>query len=277
MLPGGRISCAARAAAALLLLAAAAGKSAELWSAPTIEVAGLALPRWLAAIAIAGETALAAWLLAGIRSRIAASVAAILFAAFACISLASAWSGALSCGCFGRIAVHPLLTASVDAIVAAGLLRTWRDAPTTPRRYARSALTACAAAACALGVVLTLHRPGIIAALPGLQAATADPQPEVRIARGQWVVVLFRRSCPDCREHLAEWWDLAESDALDGTRNWAFIEVEAEPGSADPLAGRSSDYVQRWRTELPRSRTPQAWLVQDGIIRRRGKTPIEVL
>lgn len=96
----------------LLLLAAAVLKSVPMFGDSAATVGQLF---WRGSVAAVGfETLLGVWLVSNWQSRICRSVALLVFAIIALISLVKAFSDAASCGCFVPLVVHPWLMFAVD-------------------------------------------------------------------------------------------------------------------------------------------------------------------
>lgn len=108
----------------LLLLAAAGLKAQGLALEPTGEHTILSSPR-LEIAAIEAEILLGVWLLSGWAARFAWVAALAFFGILAGVSSYLALVGQQDCGCFGRVAVNPWLTFSIDIAAVAALL-VWR-------------------------------------------------------------------------------------------------------------------------------------------------------
>jgi hypothetical protein len=63
------------------------------------------------------ELLLAVWLWSRVLPTLSWIVAILLFIAFACISGYQAWIGKASCGCFGKLSVHPWIALALDVLV----------------------------------------------------------------------------------------------------------------------------------------------------------------
>ena len=114
----------------LVLLTAAVLKTHQLATEPVLG-AGLVESRWFLATAVQYELLLGFWLISGHFPRAAWWVALGTFGAFAVVAAAKGIAGEASCGCFGRIAMSPWLTLTLD--VSAVVALCWCD----PRRVKR--------------------------------------------------------------------------------------------------------------------------------------------
>lgn len=121
-------------AVAILLLLAATLKAQALWFDPTPSLSVLSSPRWQMAL-IFVEANLAFWLLSGVNPQGAWLAGISVFTLFSAINLYLATSGVPSCGCLGRVTVHPLLILVMD-IAVVGLLLCCRPlAPQSSTQY----------------------------------------------------------------------------------------------------------------------------------------------
>jgi hypothetical protein len=264
-----------------LVLAAAAGLKLQEWwggavspTAPHSPVARLTL--------IEAELFLGLWLLSGFAPTLAWRATLGCFTVFLAVALHRGISGLASCDCFGRLAVSPWATAALDA-AAVGSLLIWRPLPADGgadgRRVARVAGLAPLLAV-PLGVVL-VHTPP--AGLPGPLRGRGDvvalePErwaglrfpllPYVDIApeleRGEWLVVLHRRGCAECRRRMP----LYESLASRGRMRVALLEVPpfgpVEAGGAGPRGGMVRGHLVDsvdWFVQ-----TPMSVRLRDGIV-----------
>jgi len=73
-------------------------------------------------LTILAELLLALWLLSGSAARLARAAAMVFFIVVAAVSLRMALEGQSSCGCFGRVVVHPWVTFGIDSVIATLLL-----------------------------------------------------------------------------------------------------------------------------------------------------------
>lgn len=148
----------------LLLIAAALLKGFSLATDPFAKT-GLPGPRWLAILVIEGELFLGAWLLSGWFARAAWGAATICFGAFAVLAFHKGVSGAVSCGCFGKLAVDPWVSFVLDLAAVAALLIV--PAPRIPERHRDSGKHAPWLFLLLLAVVVTGAPAMYARALPG--------------------------------------------------------------------------------------------------------------
>jgi hypothetical protein len=248
---------------------------------PTAEK-DLRTSRWFLASIAEGELALGLWLLAGLRSRAARAAALAAFLAFFSISLSKALGGVASCGCFGKVPIHPWYTAAFDfaALVALFLWQpTGAEGQPVRPWGVRSAGTVLLAVSLGVpgGILMGHYPPGGLGRegefegsgpsvllqpdgwvgkrLPLLQYVNIGEQ----LGRGEWVVVLYHHGCPKCAEIIPEY--EARARALGGHANGpriALIEIPpyGEPtwGPVSPssacASGRLSD-VKDWFITTP--------------------------
>ncbi len=108
-------------ALALLLLVAAALKlhglgegpvsASGIFGMPEVQLAGVEFEAFLAVWLLSGKYRLGSWL-----------TALISFSGFALITAHHGWVGQTSCGCFGKLEVHPWLTLTLDLFVLGMLI-----------------------------------------------------------------------------------------------------------------------------------------------------------
>lgn len=186
-----RTSCLFRGsllAAGWLLLAAAGlkviGGSAESWDQTSLH---LLSPTEL--LAVEAETVVGLWAISGWWPRAAWVTVLTLFFGLAGVSLYQAVDGQVSCGCFGRVDVHPWWTFTLDVVISLALwaVRPRRHAPTDqsdagieplPRARLLIRVGTCAATIAGCGLLFLVHEYGsvraTVATLAGVEL-TADP------------------------------------------------------------------------------------------------------
>ena len=208
----------------LVLLTAAGLKAYQLASEPVLDT-GLFDSRWLLIAVVEFELLLGLWLLSGLYPRASRLVAVGCFAAFAGVSLWKALSGETTCGCLGsRIAVHPWFTFAFDCLAVGLLSAVGGQCRATPacRVSGWARALGCFAALTLLGGFLGYAalvsrlgpRPGVTGnglllqpdqwvgkrfpVLPYLECAN-------RLAKGRWIVVLYRHDCPKCKRAIRQY------------------------------------------------------------------------
>lgn len=243
------------------LIVAAALKAYQLSTEPTPE-ATLLTSRWFLITLVELELAFGLWLLAGFRPRETRWGAIVCLAAFAAVSLYRAISGADSCGCFGKIAVSPWLTFTLDAAFLAAL---WGSRSKLAVRRAPGKNGDCAAdasneclrsmrfvAVCALYAVLGVPVGWAMASFDSARlsangrfnvdapAVVLEPQKWIgkpfplsedidignQLATGRWTVVLYREDCLACQAAIDQYEALSEPSSgvlLNGST--AFVQV----------------------------------------------------
>jgi hypothetical protein len=230
-----------RIAVGLLLLTAAALKGWQLTTGPIL-AKGLLDSRPVLIAEVEFELLFGFWLLAGIAPRQTWRVALVCFSLFTCVSLYKGLTGHATCGCFGRVPVNPWITGSLDLVIVAALLR-WRPsvcassgeescretreeaiATETSRRGWRTIAVLVALLITGLPVayamasqrdatlsefgdivgdsnVVILNPGGWIGKqLPLIRFIDIDQD----LARGHWMIVLYRHDCPRCQEAIDE-------------------------------------------------------------------------
>lgn len=207
-----------RIALAALLLFAAAQKSYDVLAPGSVARASQTT-----IAVVLGETAAAALLLL-CRAPLAWRLGLLVFTMFAVVAAYKWLIGSASCGCFGRLSLHPAVSLAIDLAALAALVLL-RPGPSM-RDSARARLWVGAAvawlalaafltvafanrAALAEGVHVTASghvvlEPGNwigkeLPILPYIQSSTAD------LARGDWTLMLFRPGCAHCEDALARW------------------------------------------------------------------------
>jgi len=88
---------------------------------------------------VAFEIFLGVWLLSGLHRLGAWLTVLVAFTGFAFVSFYQGWIGRASCGCFGKVAVHPWVTFTIDLAAVAALLLARPDLTPLYRRRARIA------------------------------------------------------------------------------------------------------------------------------------------
>lgn len=255
-----------------LVLAAALLKGHELVHGP------VSLPsRWLPPFAIlmlvVSEICFGLWLLSGLYAPVARRSAVGAFACFAAVNVAQLAAGSDSCGCFGPLTVHPAYTLGLDSIALAGLLA-WHPrcipAATIRSHPLRFAGVCGIAAAVAVGGAACLW----IRETTGEEFVVVEPASwlgqrfpllgdiDVReqLADGEWLVVLLRYDCEDCRRKLPGFESAARREGC----RLALITVPPSP--AEPA--RDGDWT-RGRLDAGKTwvvRTPVAFRLSSGTV-----------
>ena len=225
---GGQAYRLVSAAAALVLATAAVLKAAELTTSPLVS------SRSSTAAQVAAEWLLAAWLFSGLYPLASWIAAVFCFAMFAAVSGFFAWRGQASCGCFGTVHVHPLITMSLDLFLLILLLavRPLSNRGSAPKPVRFFVWSAAAALTCGAGVWLMFH-PYISHLQPdgsisgSAQAVLLEPRQWVgsdlpllkhldvaeKLRQGRWQVLFYDGTCPECRQMLQRLTELAAAAA----------------------------------------------------------------
>ena len=221
----------------LLLLAAAGLKLHELLTAPAAEQGPFA-SRWFRAAQVEVELLLGLWLLSGLFPRAAWGAALACFTGFGAVAAYLAFTGAESCGCFGRLLVDPMWTFALDAAAVAALVlcrpQDHLDLTGRPgrRRVAFFALAGIAVAGSAAAAIV-VRRPVALPAddvtFPDGPLVLIDPAPWTgkrfpllrhidvgnQLAKGRWTVILYDPNCAKCRRNLPQYQQWARDRAAD--------------------------------------------------------------
>lgn len=209
----------ARCAAGLLLTLGATGKSAALAKGIMPVVFGFAAPWWTIAVVVF-ESLLAAWLLGGWRPKACCTLAMVTFSVFAAAGLLAALRGQERCDCFGQvqmpIAIMVPLNLAVAGALAASISACGTAAAESPplagglsRAAAVLGAVPLVAAASAAAWSLVLNsRQGSITLTPELVSERpavflAHVQNGSELARGRWVLLVYRSDCGRCATALA--------------------------------------------------------------------------
>ena len=224
-----------------------------------------------------GEILFASWLLVGLWPQTSWWLAIGSFIAFLGVSLDRGLAGASSCGCFGTLQISPWYMVGVDS---AALILLWSNQPGAPspaKPIWRLAALALLLALSAAGLSISFARTA------GLDESGDYPentttitlQPETwvgkrlpllkhidvgtRLERGEWVVMLYHRSCPRCQELLPQYLGMAHQLAGQYDRPQAAL-IEVPPFAQDSVPQPSSscwlygrlDGNRRWLGGSPR-------------------------
>ena len=149
------------------------------------------------------EAALAGWLLSGVKARAATWVAGSVFLAFAAYAAWRLVRPSAPCGCFGRLAVDPLLALAMTATGAAALL----SAAVRVRRVAAVGLTSAFALASsgtgayAVASLVGGETPIDTSSSPDLVGHLRATVGE-RLDGGEWRIWVVQHDCSHCRSVL---------------------------------------------------------------------------
>ncbi len=217
-----------------LLLTASVLKCHQLATEPIIG-SGLLDSRWLLMATVEFELFFGLWLLANVWAKPTWAAALACFGLFTCVSLCKAISGHATCGCFGRVAVNPWYTGTLDVTIVLSLL-CWqpRESFFATRRATAVVLLWLAVgvpAAYAMGSYAdtTLSDAGEMIGdgkivvlepekwegkkfplLPYIEDYPCCRQMgrhlvQEKLVQGDWIVVLYHYDCPDCRKLLVKY------------------------------------------------------------------------
>jgi hypothetical protein len=239
--------------------------------------------------AVEWEIGLGIWLLSGLYPRAAWYTALACFTAFAGVSFYKGFSGAASCGCFGRMQTNPWYTAGFDAAAVVALLSflpgmagaTWRAPSPTRNRFIIATALVCAVLAG--GITVSRMPQSLLAGEANLTTVGSlvllEPEKWIgnrfpladhidlgsQLRIGQWLVVLYRGDCPTCQKLVPQIDQLTQA----GSVSVALIEMppyqtealKLDSPQAAWVAGRLSDRKEWFAT------TPVVILLDNGIVR----------
>jgi hypothetical protein len=200
------------------------------------------------------------------------------FALFACYSLDLAIAGAGSCGCFGRLHVHPWITVAIDMSAVCALILSMPGSGQPPVVAYQKAdwrfLTAGTIAAFALAVaplaLLQQLRFGDDGMLIGESFIALDPvrwigkqfpiadQIDIgdQFLEGQWTVVLYHFDCSKCQEAISGYSSQPRGRGAVAHRRVALVQVPPigrvdTPFDSSTIADGRLDERREWFVETP--------------------------
>ena len=282
---------------AALLLFAAALKAHAAAADPIIQ-AGLRGSLWPHVASVSIEILLASWLLSNLHVKWACRASLLVLTIFAAVSGYHLLRGDSSCGCFGKLEVHPAWTLALDLSLAAALWRYQRsgEVPAIPSPETARAPWLFSAAICAALAAGFWMTGAWEAVIYGRSAAASnlrvlEPQawvgqsfpllPHLRpseslqqLSHGDCLVVLYHEDCSECRQLLPRVADAARKpNGVGGGLRYAFIEISpgADQASAESIlvAGCTRlvlDPAYRWFAQTPTF----VWL-SDGVVTRASR------
>ena len=230
----GRVAAALAFTAGAILVLAAVGKAITWHTSGQATIGPWAAPRWLAAGLAFWEAGLGLALCLGIASRTARLAGAVTYGGFALLATWWASTGTASCGCFGAVAMPPLIMAPLDALLAGALIvmaRSQGQGSGGARAAAGGRRLALAGGIAVLVAAWGATGPPAVRVGAHLPAALALP---AACTQGTWVLCFYRSTCARCRHDLPLWLAQARFDAaLLHPRTWAFIAVDGGDGGDD--------------------------------------------
>jgi hypothetical protein len=194
------------------------------------------------------------WFLSGLALRHAWWVALGTFLMLSVVAMLLLVQGAGHCGCFGAVRVPPWITLTIDlSVVGCLLLARWRTgSPSSARISAGRALIVFAVATALAGPLLWRALTFVPAQLDATGAIIGDAPVVVcdppawigsrcpllahvdattsPVDRGAWALVVVRRGCSACQEHMDT---LGARFAAQAPSGWAILDVP--DGEATPL------------------------------------------
>jgi thiol-disulfide isomerase/thioredoxin len=240
---------------------------------------------------VEAEFALAVCLLSGWRKQQMRWLTAAVFALFSCVTAYKVWTGASSCGCFGRVEVDPRYTFVLDVSLVS-LLCTFgpNNNPRVPWQMGRWNFVVLASVVLAFGigggVAMAMYQPAVLTSddIPdGTPSTLVVLESEAWIGKrfpllkhvdvgaqfetGSWVVVLHREDCHTCQQALPLYRELAsEGEFVAGRPEVALIEMPGPGISHFGPNGRHLIYGKLQPTRDWFATTPVAMLLHDGVV-----------
>lgn len=247
------------------------------------------------ALAILAECILASWMFAGTAATWLRRAGAMCFATFS-LYAASKWMvGEESCGCFGSVAVHPLITAAIDLVFLAGFLLVPLPAGVAlppaegvqsevDRRVvavSRALFAVGGTAGVLLSFLVLLRAPAILPIeqgnpLPESGLIVLDPEAwtgetfplfsyienSTALQTGEWWVALYSHSCGHCLEMLPRLEDATAS------RQIAVLSVPPHAAVDDLIlpAGGSLAALRLTSSRDWFAATPMLLRLEDGVV-----------
>lgn len=216
----------------LLLVVAAILRGVQLIVEPVTTLAS-PFARWLLPVEAGVELAFGLLVLSGIYWHRVRWLALFTFVVFAGYSFFQVIGGAVSCGCFGPVKVHPSWTFLLDVGIVAGLSVSmlWRTQVegvlVAPGLLNRRLLAGSIVAISLIGAMLlmryaqtrTAQAEGLLTSAENLvilepEKWVGKPLPifnaiNLDLTQGEWIVVLHRHDCPDCQQAVPRYERLA--------------------------------------------------------------------
>ena len=289
-----------RLSVAALLLTAASAKGYQLATEPIPAAASLSA-RWLHIAGVELELLLGLCLIARLYLATIWRITAVLFTAFAAVSLAKAISGQASCGCFGRVVVSPWVMLLVDFAVLTALFRwpppRWECEWTMETHHS---MPNTMRAAVVMAVFALFGLPGAFL-MASYEPSTLSPHGEIigqdtvvvlepegwhgkrfplldhidigeHLKVGTWVVLLYHHDCPKCQDVIPAYLERARDlSASANAPRIALIDVPKYgppviTSRGNPVYGRLNN-KREWFVQ-----TPVEIILRDGIVVRTSTT-----
>jgi hypothetical protein len=241
---------------------------------------------------------LGVWFLSGFALRWAWWAAIGTFLLLGSIAVILAVQGANHCGCFGAVRIPPWITVAIDAgmVVMLALVR-WRSGPPVTRPIQRGLPILVASLAAVVAVPLLWRALAFVPARFDPAGAIVGEAPVVvcdppawidsrfpllnhieattaPLDRGIWTLVVVRRGCPACQEHLDAFGVRFAARAPSG---WAILDVP--DGEATPLVIPAA--LLSWPVARLHARrrwamaTPATLQLRDGVVTALGEAVSE--
>lgn len=277
----------------LVLVLAAAFKSDP---RTLVAIGGLGLIR-IPAVLLAvvwAEAGLGCWVLAGLHRCGTRRLLIGCFGIFSLVSLTLALAGSTSCNCFGTVRINPWIMFGADLAILIALCFEPRLAIPSPSmsthpRRAIAAGTAAIAFSLTLSVRLLQGMPVDVAGSETGRAVAFEPRDWIgrvfplgqhidwqgkqpALIEGEWLVVLHRQGCPDCRELL----DRLEAGGGTATPQQRIVLLEVPSHSGDAADESKPARSSKRRMTSGHIRNDRDWFVptpalielKDGIVSR---------
>lgn len=248
-----------------------------LWRLPYAVMAGWPIPRWLTCAQVSLELFLSGALLVNGEYRKSLDIiCCVLFTAFSAVTAFLWLTGEKSCGCFGRVSIHPAITFFVDVGIAASLaaIILFKEANYThsgddvsKKLGIRFAVIGCTCAM--VFVLLFLHQPsGLTSDSTGFLRVGQNLRLSLGsiIDKERFYILCYRTNCPHCSLDMGNWIDWIGADAARNRSNWIIWNVGNEEETEDLMDGIPHDGLTIIRRPMPLLATPQILSIQNGSI-----------
>ena len=269
----------------IVVLTAAVLKAHQLATQPSLGE-GLLHARWFNILVVEFEIFFGIWLLLGLMPKLTWLASIGCFLVFASVSAYKGFAGEASCGCFGAATINPWLTMMFDLVIV-GLLIAFRPrvkwtlglntAKQHVLNYCLIVIPLCGFVLWGMSQVKFLQLQEIGQVLEHGSIVKLDPRSWIdkefplrdhcdigeTIATGQWIVLLHRSGCSECREASPLIADLVRQ------RNCSFVILEMNSHedalaleSMNPLTGLMNQEIS-WFAE-----TPVVLELEDGFVKQ---------
>ncbi|GHT41904.1 hypothetical protein FACS189443_4280 [Planctomycetales bacterium] len=271
--------------AAVLLLAAGL-KAYQLATVPFLGE-GILHARWFNILIVNFELFFGIWLVYGLLPQWTNRAATSLFCLFAVVSFYKAISGETSCGCFGSVTVNPWITMTFDLFIVF-VMWVCRPKQETQSGNLAAMIGSIFISWLVLAVPLTwiavTYEPAVLTKsgeiVGSSQSVLLNPRDwidekfpllqfvdiPVELGEGTWCVLLYRKSCADCRKQFERRRDRKIS--VEDERGIVFLETGGY--TQNELKKTFDDGIGHWGCLKPVHHwfieTPVMFKLRDGVV-----------